>query len=201
MNSKALTLLGPIAVAIATLPLSGCISFSPKPPPRLMTLTAATPLAAGPAVTTGDKQAVQIARLSATPALGTQRVLVTDGPTAIAYLKDGLWSAAPADLFRGLLAETITVKTGRVVTEPRLLQIQPSTRLAGQISSFGLDAPGNAVIVTFDATLSHEGSDQIQSRRFSARVPVASQRPEAIAAALNQAANQVAGEAADWIGR
>jgi len=186
---------------VAAMALPGCISLTPKPPSRLMVLSPTTPLAAGTVITTGDDKAVQVARLSAIPALATQRVLVTDGPTAIAYLKDGLWSAAPADLFRGLLAETITVKTGRVVTEPRLLQIQPSTRLAGQVSSFGLDAPGNAVIVTFDATLSHEGSDQIQSRRFSARVPVASQKPEAVAAALNQAANRVADEVADWIGR
>lgn len=196
MNRNAVALLG-----LAALTLSGCISFSPKPPPRLMALSATTPLAAGTAITTGDARSVQIARLSAIPALVTQRVLVSDGPTAIAYLKGGLWSAAPADLFRGLLAETITVRTGRVVTEPRLLQVQPNTRLAGQISAFGLDGPGHAVTVTFDATLSHEGSDQIQSRRFTARMPVASEQPEAVAAALNQAANQVAGEVADWIGR
>lgn len=190
-----------LLAVVATLPLSGCISFGTKPPPRLMALSATTPLAAGPAITTGDKQAVQIMRLSAIPALATQRVLVTDGATAIAYLKDGLWSAQPADLFRGLLAETITVRTGRVVTEPRQLQIQPNTRITGQVSAFGLDGPGNAVTVTFDATMSHEGNDQVQSRRFSARLPVTSQQPEAVAGALNQAANQVAGEVADWIGR
>ena len=197
MKKPALALLG----LLAALPLSGCISFAPKPPPRLMALTATAPLAPGTAITTGDAKAVSIARLSAVPALATQRVLVTDGPTAIAYLKDGLWASQPADLFRGLLSETITVRTGRVVTDMRLLQIQPNTRLAGQISAFGLDGPGNAVTVTFDATLAHEGSDQIQSRRFSARVPVSSQQPEAVAAALNQAANQVAGEVADWIGK
>ena len=197
MNKKALALLG----LLATLPLTGCISFGAKPPPHLMVLTASQPLSAGPAITTSDKQAVQIQRLSAIPALSTQRVLVTDGATAIAYLKGGLWSAVPSDLFRGLLAETITVKTGRVVTDARLLQIQPNTRLAGQISAFGLDGPGNAVVVTFDATLAHEGSDQIQSRRFTARLPVSSQQPEAVSAALNQAANDVAGQVADWIGK
>jgi len=186
---------------VATLALPGCISLSPKPPARLMVLSPTTPLAAGTVITTGDDKAVQVARLSAIPALATQRVLVTDGQSAIAYLKDGQWSAQPTDLFRALLAETITVRTGRVVTEPRLLQIQPDTRLAGQISAFGLDGPGNAVTVTFDATLSHEGSDQIQSRRFSARVPVSSEQPAAVAAALNQAANQVTAEVADWIGR
>ena len=186
---------------LAALPLAGCISFSPKPPPRLMALSATTPLAAGAAITTDDKQAVAIARLSAIPALATQRVLVTDGATEVAYLKGGLWASQPADLFRGLLSETITTRTGRVVTDPRMLQIQPNTRLAGQVSAFGLDAPGMAVTVTFDATLAHTGSDQIQSRRFSARVPVTSDQPAAVAAALNQAANQVAGEVADWVGR
>jgi len=186
---------------VAAMALPGCISLTPKPPSRLMVLSPTTPLAAGTVITTGDDKAVQVARLSAIPALATQRVLVTDGQSAIAYLKDGQWSAQPTDLFRALLAETITVRTGRVVTEPRLLQIQPDTRLAGQISAFGLDGPGNAVTVTFDATLSHEGSDQIQSRRFSARVPVSSEQPAAVAAALNQAANQVTAEVADWIGR
>ena len=186
---------------VAALALSGCISLSPKPPARLMVLTAANPLSPGASITTGDAKAVSIARLSAVPALSTQRVLVTDGPTAIAYLKDGLWAAQPAELFRGLLSETISARTGRAVTDPRVLQVQPSKRLSGQLSAFGLDTQGSVVIVTFDATLAHEGSDQIQTRRFAARVPVASEQPQAVAAALNQAANQVAVDVADWLGR
>jgi cholesterol transport system auxiliary component len=185
----------------AALPLAGCISFSPKPPPRLMSLSATTPLAPGPAITAADSRAVAVAAFSAIPQLGTQRVLVTDGPTAVAYLKGGLWASQPSNLFRSLVAETITVRTGRVVPDPRLLAIQPDTRLSGQLSAFGLDGPGKAVVVTFDGTIARTGSDSIQSRRFSARVPVASEQPDIIAAALNQAANQVAGEVADWIGR
>ena len=190
-----------LLTALAALPLSGCISFGAKPPPRLMALSATTPLATGTAITAGDAQAVAIARLSTVPPLATQRVLVTDGPTAVAYLKGGLWAALPSDLFRGLLAETITTKTGRVVPDPRLQAIQPNTRISGQLSAFGLDGPGMAVVVTFDGTMVRTGSDQIQSRRFSARVPVTSEQPEVVATALNQAANQVAGEVADWIGR
>ena len=190
-----------LLAALAALPLSGCISFSPKPPPRLMSLTATTPLTAGPAITTADNRAVAVAPLSAIPQLATQRVLVTDGPTAIAYLKGGLWATQPALLFRSLLAETITVRTGRVVPDPRLLAIQPDTRLSGQLSAFGLDGPGLAVVVTFDGTIAHSGATTIQSRRFTARVPVASEQPDVVASALNQAANQVAGEVADWIGK
>lgn len=190
-----------LLAATVALSLGGCVSFGPKTPPRLMALSPTAALPAGPAVTTGDHQAVSIAHLGAVPALATQRVLVTDGPTAIAYLKGGLWSAQPAELFRNLLSETITVKTGRVVTDARMLQIQPDTRLGGQLSAFSLDGPGQAVTVTYDATLAHTGTDQIQSRRFSARVATATEQPEAVAAALNQAANQVAGDVADWIGR
>lgn len=185
----------------AALPLSGCISLTPKPPPRLMALSATAPIAPGTTITTGDSKAVAIARLSAVPPLVTQRVLVTDGPTAVAYLKGGTWASAPTELFRGLLSETVTARTGRVVLDYRTLQVQPDTRLSGQLSAFGLDGPGMKVTVTFDATLAHAGSDQVQSRRFSASLPVASEQADAVAAGLNQAANQVAGEVADWVGR
>ena len=184
----------------AALPLAGCISLSPKPPPTLMALSAATPLQAGPAISTTDKKAVAVGDISVIPALGTQRVLVTDGPTAVAYLKGGLWAAQPNLLFRSLLSETITAKTGRVVPDRRSLAIQPNTRLSGQISAFGLDGPGNAAVVTFDGSIAREGSDTLEARRFTARVPVSAQDPQSVAVALNQAANQVAGDVADWIG-
>jgi cholesterol transport system auxiliary component len=190
-----------LLILAATLPLAGCISLSPKPPPRLMSLSATTPLASGETRITDDKRAVSVAMPSAIAQLATQRVLVTDGATAVAYLKDGLWAAAPAALFRTLLAETITVKTGRVVPDPRLLSAQPNTRLSGQLSAFGLDGPGFVAVVTFDAALTRSGSDKLETRRFTARVPVSSEVPEVAAAAVNQAANQVAGEVADWVGK
>jgi cholesterol transport system auxiliary component len=190
-----------LLIVAAALPLAGCISFSPKPPPRLMALSAMTPLPAGTTLTTDDKRAVAVAAPSAIPALGTQRVLVTDGATEIAYLKGGLWSAAPAQLFRSLLAETITVKTGRVVPDPRLLTSKPNTRLSGQLSAFGIDGPGFMAVVTFDAALTRNGSEILESRRFTARVPIMNETPSVVAAAVNQAANQVAGDVADWIGK
>ncbi|UAK24787.1 ABC-type transport auxiliary lipoprotein family protein [Sphingomonas nostoxanthinifaciens] len=186
---------------IAALPLAGCVRFGAKPPASLMTLAATQPLAPGNAISTDDAHAVAVMPLSAVAVLGTQRVLVTDGATEVAYLKGGLWAAAPAVLFRSLVAETITTRTGRVVPGPRMLQSQPDTRLSGQVSSFGLDGPGHAAVVTFDAALTREGSPTLQSRRFSARVPVTVEDPAHVATAINQAANQVAAEVADWIGR
>lgn len=184
-----------------TLPLAACVSFGPKPPANLLTLTAATPLQAGTALSGDDKRAVSVAMLTAPQSLTTQRLMVQNGPTEVAYLKDAQWAAPPAQLFRSLLAETITVRTGRVVPDPRLVTSQPDTRLSGQLTRFGLDGPGQAVEVVFDATLSHTGSNMIEARRFSARVPVTAETAAPVAAALNQAANDVSGQIADWVGQ
>ena len=191
----------PLFAIAALAPLAGCVSFGPKPPASLMTLTASSPLTAGAARTTDDKHAVSIALLSVPPALATQRVMVADGPVAVAYIKGALWAAQPAMLFRGLLAETITVRTGRVVPDQRQLTTTPDTRLSGQLSECGLDAQARAVIVTFDAAISRSGSETLETRRFQTRVPVSGATEAAVAPALNQAANQVASDVADWIGR
>lgn len=190
-----------LALSAALVPLAGCISFGPKPPPSLLTLTAATPLAPGADRTADDARAVAVALPSVPQPLLTQRVMVSSGATEVAYLKDAQWAAPPAQLFRALLAETVTVRTGRVVPDPKLLASQPNTRLSGQLTRFGLDGPGQAVEVVFDATLTRAGSPTLDTRRFAARVPVSAEAEGPVGQALNQAANQVAGEVADWVGR
>ncbi len=54
------------------------------------------------------------------------------------------------------------------------------------------------MVVVFDAVRNGAGASAI-SRRFEARVPVAAPETEFVGPALNQAANQVAGEIADWL--
>ncbi|PZU11883.1 ABC-type transport auxiliary lipoprotein family protein [Sphingomonas sp.] len=201
MTAKFATLLARTAlIGAASLSLAGCISFGPKPPPTLMSLHAITPVAAGAVRTSDDAHAVNVMMPSAPPTLVTQRVMVQAGPNSIAYLKDALWAATPAVLMRGLLAETIEAKTGRFVPETRFTGIQPDLRLSGSLVAFGLDGPGKAVIVTYDGNIARSGSDRIETRRFTARVPVSSEEPQIVGMALDQAANQVAGEVADWIG-
>jgi cholesterol transport system auxiliary component len=184
----------------ALLPLGGCISFGPKPPARLMVLTPTEPVAAGPARTASDAQAIMVATLSSIPSLATPRIMVADGTAGVAYIEGERWAANPTILFRGLLAETITARTGRLVPDPRLLAVQPDTRLAGQLTAFGLDVPSGSAIVTLDATISRSGSDQVVFRRFTARAPIAAQDGATVAAAVNQAANDVARQVADWVG-
>jgi cholesterol transport system auxiliary component len=200
MTKLATVLARAALIGAAALPLAGCISFGPKVPPTLMSLHAVTPLAAGTSRTSDDAHAVSVTVPSAPPTLGTQRVMVQAGPNSIAYLKDAMWAAAPALLMRNLLAETISARTGRFVPDTRANGVQPDTRLSGTLAEFGLDGPGMAVIVTYDGTITHSGSEKIETRRFSARVPVSSEDPQPIGMALDQAANQVAGEVADWIG-
>jgi len=55
-------------------------------------------------------------------------------------------------------------------------------------------------VITYDATLTRPNGAGVETRRFEAKVPVPEAKPAPVAAALNQAANQVAQEVADWIG-
>jgi cholesterol transport system auxiliary component len=55
------------------------------------------------------------------------------------------------------------------------------------------------VVVVFDAVRPGEGA-QVQTRRFEARVPGVTADVASVGPALNQAANEVAGQVAAWIG-
>jgi cholesterol transport system auxiliary component len=184
----------------ATLPLAGCLSFGEKTPDQLMTLTATTRIGVGAAQTIDPARAVQIAVPTVPQSLATLRVPVQASDTAIAYLKDARWSEPPNRVFRNLLAEVVAQRTGRPVLDLRQFSANPGVRLTGGLKAFGLDAPSNAVLVTYDAVLARDGSP-LQSRRFEARVPVSAPDAASVAPAMNQAANQVAAEVSDWIGR
>ena len=77
----------------------------------------------------------------------------------------------------------------------------PSSRLSGELRNFGIDAASRTAVVTFDASLRRAGDDRIEKRRFEARTPVAAIDAPSAGVALNEAANQVAAQVADWIGR
>jgi cholesterol transport system auxiliary component len=189
-----------VAVLAAALPLAACLSFGEEPPAQLLTLSAATPLAAGAAQTVDPDRAVQVGVPTVPQALATLRVPVQTGPTGVAYLKDARWSEPPNRLFRNLMAEVVAQRTGRPVLDPRQFAVAAGVRVTGGLKSFGLDAASSAVVVVFDATLAR-GKEPLQTRRFEARVPIGSQDTAGFAPAINQAANQVATEVSDWIGR
>ena len=55
--------------------------------------------------------------------------------------------------------------------------------------------------VEVERLVRHARYGKFIKRRFEARVPVSAIEPAPVGVALNQAANQVAAEVADWIGK
>jgi cholesterol transport system auxiliary component len=185
-------------LALATLSLSAC-SLGGKAPDLLLTLTPEQPIPAQAASSSSAENAITVVRPSVPQALKTSRIPVTTGQS-VAYLKEAFWADSPDQLFRILLSETIGARTGRTVLDPLQFNFNPGNRLTGQLHAFGLDADRMEAVVTYDAALAR-GSDQVITRRFEARVPVAAADRANVAPALNRAANQVAQQVADWVGR
>lgn len=185
---------------LALLPLAGCISLGEKPPPSLMTLEPATPVAAGPALVSREGTSVTVYVPQAPPELGGMRVPVRAAPGQVSYLKDARWADSPARLFRDVVAETIRARTGRVALDPRQYVLSPGYRLSGVLTDFGLDATSGQVVATYDASLIRKDGGPLESRRFQAKLPATSQDSAGVQAALSQAANRIAAEVADWIG-
>ena len=75
----------------------------------------------------------------------------------------------------------------------------PESVLRGTLREFGYDARSGAVVVTYDAI--RESGGKLQTRRFTARVPGVPAEASPVGIALNDAANEVAIDVADWIGR
>lgn len=182
-------------------PLAGCFSFGDKPPPTLMTLTAASPVAVGQPQSSAATPTILILVPSVPQTLATARVPVQSGDTAVSYLKGAQWVEPPQRLFARLLSDTITSKTGRVVLSMSQSFADPGARLSGELRNFGIDQNTREAVVTYDGALIRGAATNVEKRRFEARVPVAEISAEGVPAALNQAANQVAGEVADWVGR
>lgn len=186
--------------ALVLLPLAGCISFGAKPPPTLLTLSAARQLAVGQ-VQSSARARTMVVQVPATSAsLATIRIPVQATPTSLAYVKGAAWAEPPARLFARLLADTLTA-AGTVVVSGVQSVDSPAGNLAGDLRNFGIDATARAAVVTYDAVLTRGAQGTVEKRRFEARVPVATIDAESAGPALNDAANQVAAQVAEWAGR
>lgn len=190
-----------LLISLAALPLAGCISFGAKPPEALLSLTAAEQVPVGQAQSSAGARAITIQVPVVPQALATNRVPVQATATDIAYVKDAQWVEPPSRLFARLLSDTVAVRTGRVVMSGAQSLADPGARLAGELRSFGVDAASSSAVVTYDAALVRDQGGALEKRRFEARVPVSAIQSGPVGIALNQAANQVAGEVADWVGR
>jgi cholesterol transport system auxiliary component len=159
-------------------------------------LTAAESIAPGTAQTVGQGEAITVVPPAVPAELANTRIPVRSG-TTVAYVKDAQWIEAPNRLFQRLLSDVIAARTGRAVLSARQFAIDPGLLLSGQLQAFGVDENSRAVVVTYDA-VAVRGTD-VRTRRFEARVPVSAIESDPVGLALNQAANQVAAEVADWV--
>jgi cholesterol transport system auxiliary component len=197
MNAKAVLKLAiPLALAFA---LPGCVSLGGgKAPDTLIALTAAASAPAGAALSGKADGALIVLDPETDRRLNVQRIAVRLDLANVAYLKKALWVERPARLFRALLAETIRAKGQRLVFEDADATATGRTRLAGRLLDIGYDAPTRSVVVRYDAILEGPGG-AVSTKRFEARVASVSAEPDAIGPALNEAANDVAGQVAEWV--
>lgn len=186
------------AAALGGCSLGGLLGGGGKAPPSLLRLTPeAAPVAIQRSAAAGQAITVNVPVIARE--LRTTRVPVQVSTYDVQYLTDLQWVDTPDRLFKDLLAETIRRRTGRVVLDPRLTGLDPGLLVNGQLNRFGYDRATSSVIVEFDGALSTQGGTEVQTRRFTASVPSADDRVS-VGAALNRAANQVALEAAAWVG-
>lgn len=184
--------------------LSACgpvvqIGSDRTPPVALYTVTAATGAAAGSGAQPVDPaRAVTVATPDVPGTLRTLRIPVTVSDTQVQYVKAAVWAEQPGRLFGRLLADRLA-GGGVAVIDARSTGRQADRLLSGQLLAFGADVSGDAptVRVRYDSTLS--GPDGVRQRRFEREVPVSRVDGATVAAALNLAANALAGDVTQWV--
>ena len=188
-----------LALALAGCSLGSLLGGGGKTPPFLLTLTPSAPAPESVARAANAGEAVTIEVPVIPQELRTNRVPAQAGPTAIAYIEDLQWVDTPDKLFQDLVEETLLRTTNRVVLDVNQASLDPGLTVSGRLSSFGYEAGQGSVLVRYDAALSAAGGTRVETRRFEARVP-ADGTAITVGPALNQAANQVALQVAQWIG-
>jgi cholesterol transport system auxiliary component len=189
----------PLLLVIGCFALSACVNFGgAKPPPSLLILTPAAKVADGTAKSALQKQALIVLVPTVPHKLDINRIPVQIDNSSIAYVKAAYWADKPAQLMQSLLSETIAAKTGRLILDETDAGGQAGSYISGNLLEFGVDARSNEAVVIYDAVWQERGK-AVAKRRFEARSPVGVIEAEAVGAALNSAANDVAGEIADWL--
>ena len=188
------------AAAVMILSASGCALLGgAKAPKNLITLSATAP-SPGPIARSGNAgESVTVEDPVIAKEIRTTRVAAQTGSTTIAYIKDLTLVDTPDKLFKNLVAETIVRTTNRVVLDPRQSNLDPGLTVSGRLTDFGYEGGQGTVLVRYDAALSTAGGTRVETRRFEARAP-ADGTAATVGPALNQAANEVASQVAQWIG-
>ena len=193
------TTLRAATMALALAGLTGCLGLGGKTPKSLLTLTPSATAPAGSVASGSARTAIVMSDFDAPAKLDVNRVPVQVTDSEIQYVKDAVWNEKPARLLRRLIAETIRTRGDRLVIDGDDPGALAETRVSGTLREMGYDARTSEVVLVLDAAKSGGGS-AVVTKRFEARVPGVVAEAAPVGAALNQAANQVAGEVAAWVG-
>jgi cholesterol transport system auxiliary component len=187
------------AIPVLALLAGACLGGG-KGPAELLTLTPSEVLPPGTARSAAASEAIAVLSPSVPSSLNVRRIPVYLSPTTIQYLVNSTWADEPRALFRNLLSEKIAARTGRLVLDPNNFSQAAGATLSGQLLQFGFDPTRMEAVVAYEGALTR-GQQALQTQRFEVRVPVTTQDVTTIAPALNLAANQLAEQVADWVGR
>jgi cholesterol transport system auxiliary component len=187
----------PFAAIALALSLSGCVSFGPKAPATLLSLTPQSAPAVGAGASGSYANALVVLEPSAEARLAVLRVPVQIDDANVAYLQKTLWVERPARLFQRLLAETLRARGNRLVIESDTGT--GGLHLAGRLLDMGFDARSASAVIRYDAIKELPGG-KVETRRFESIVPNVEADAKSVGPALNQAANDVAKQVADWVG-
>ncbi|WDA41615.1 ABC-type transport auxiliary lipoprotein family protein [Erythrobacter sp. BLCC-B19] len=180
------------------LALSGCISLGGEPPASLLTLSPTASAPAGPGPGSADQPVIAVLSFDTPAKLDVLRVPVAVSDTELAYLAEAFWVEKPARLFRRLVGETIRARGGAMVVDGDSTATLASVTVRGTLIEMGYEAQTSEAVVRFDAVrIDKDG--KVATRRFEAREGGVTADTRAVGAALNTAANKVAGEVADWV--
>ncbi len=180
------------------LALPGCISLGGPPPESLLTLSPETRAPVGAGVSGADRPVIAVLAIDTPAKLDVLRVPVAVSDTELAYLQEAFWVEKPARLFRRLVGETIRSRGNAMVLDGDDTATLATTTLRGTLIDMGYEASTSAAVVRFDA-VRLDGEGKVTTRRFEARETGVPAEGRAVGAALNRAANTVAGEVADWV--
>lgn len=170
-----------------------------KPPGALLALRAEGP-APAPATPGAPIRTILVVTPAVPGALQTLRVPVLTADTRLQYIVGAQWVEQPQRQFQRLLIDTLAARAGVVALDQRQFDGRADRRLTGTLREFGLDArtAEHRVVVRYDAQLLAADGSLAAVRRFETARAVASDTPNAVAEALNAAANAVAAEVAAW---
>lgn len=190
-----------LILPLAALLTAGCVNLgNNKPPKNLLTLTSSAAPAANSDLTQ-NKPLLLVVPPAVPAELKVTRIPVTTSPTTVAYLTDGVWVDLPSRLFSNILSTTIASHNHFMVVNYRAAT-GAAYHLTGNLTAFGLDAAHHQIVVSYDAFLrgsKDHRTETVTSRHFEIRQPAQKQNAVSVANNLNTAANQMAGQVADWL--